>query len=110
MVHEINTLKFQELMGTLKNTKIKLKAQQQSEKVEVLNERKKGLALKTISMIPHPRKVNLKMMIRRMSILLHEDFSNWGKNSSRRNLNRSRSIEKKKLLSPLVLNATNMDI
>ena len=34
MIHDINTLKFQELMGILKNVDIKLQAQRQSEEVK----------------------------------------------------------------------------
>ena len=46
MIHDVNTLKFQEIMEILKNGRIKLQAQQQNEEAEVSNARRKRIALK----------------------------------------------------------------
>jgi len=75
-------------MGILKNAKIKLQAQRQSEEVEASNERKQGLALKDTRDEFSFDKSESTMMIR-MSDLSQKDLSRERRNSTREFLNES---------------------
>ena len=76
MVHDINTLKFQELMKILKNTEIKLKLNEKVRKLKPQMLEERDYLSKALMTIPLLKKANLKTMMMRMLVLLQEDFSN----------------------------------